>query len=101
MFTPIAVIGAIGAYMLALFAMAQLGERTHIGKRIAGHPATYALGLAVYCTTWTYYGSVGKAATGGMGYLPVYLGPTLAMLLGGSVFGLGQLRRPALEQRTR
>ena len=86
MFTPLAVIGAMFGYIAALFVLAQLAERTGAGRRLANHPFTYALGLAVYCTTWTYYGSVGKAATGGMGYLPVYLGPTLALLVGGSVF---------------
>jgi len=86
MFTPLAVIGAMFGYIAILFVLAQIAERTGSGRRLANHPFTYALGLAVYCTTWTYYGSVGKAATGGMGYLPVYLGPTLALLLGGSVF---------------
>ena len=37
---------------------------------------------AVYCTAWTYFGSVGRAATGGIWFLPIYLGPMLAMLLG-------------------
>ncbi|MEY4548223.1 MAG: hypothetical protein RL685_4418 [Pseudomonadota bacterium] len=86
MFSPIAVIGAMLAYIALLFVLAQWGERTERGRKFASHPFTYALGLAVYCTTWTYYGSVGKAATGGMGYLPVYLGPTLALLIGGSLF---------------
>lgn len=86
MFSPAVVIGAICVYALALFVIAQLSERTEIGRRWAAHPAVYALGLAVYCTTWTYYGSVGKASAGGMGFLPVYLGPTLGLLLGGSIF---------------
>jgi Na+/proline symporter len=86
MFSPIVVIAAMLAYIALLFVLAQFGERTQRGRQLASHPFTYALGLAVYCTTWTYYGSVGKAATGGMGYLPVYLGPTLALLVGGSVF---------------
>ncbi len=38
--------------------------------------------MAVYCTTWTFYGSVGRAAVSGIGFLPVYLGPTLVMALG-------------------
>jgi Na+/proline symporter/signal transduction histidine kinase len=85
-FSPITVISAMFAYIALLFILAQVGERTRYGRKLASHPFTYALGLAVYCTTWTYYGSVGKASTGGMGYLPVYLGPTLALLVGGSVF---------------
>lgn len=86
MFSPLAVIVTIAVYMALLFAFAQLAERTKIGKAWAQHPIVFALGLAVYCTTWTYYGSVGKASVGGMGFLPVYLGPTLALLVGGAVF---------------
>jgi len=33
--------------------------------------------MAVYCTSWTFYGSVGKAATSGLSFLTIYLGPTL------------------------
>jgi Na+/proline symporter len=39
------------------------------------------LSLAVYATAWTFYGSVGRAATGGIGFLPIYLGPTLMIAL--------------------
>jgi len=86
MFSPLALLASMFAYIGVLFIMARVAERSPHGRRWANHPFTYALGLSVYCTTWTYYGSVGKAATGGMGYLPVYLGPTLALLVGGSVF---------------
>jgi Na+/proline symporter/nitrogen-specific signal transduction histidine kinase len=41
----------------------------------------YALSMGVYCTAWTYFGSVGRAAEGGLWFLPIYLGPTLAMVL--------------------
>ena len=37
--------------------------------------------MAVYCTAWTYFGSVGRAAASGVWFLPIYLGPTLAMVL--------------------
>ncbi|MEL7003402.1 MAG: sensor histidine kinase, partial [Bacteroidota bacterium] len=37
----------------------------------------YALSLAVYCTAWTYYGSVGRAATQGVDFLTTYIGPIL------------------------
>ena len=37
--------------------------------------------MAVYCTAWTYFGSVGRAATAGVWFLPIYLGPMLAMVL--------------------
>lgn len=86
MFSPLTLLAAMFLYIALLFLMARLAERSSRGRSFANHPFTYALGLSVYCTTWTYYGSVGKAATGGMGYLPVYLGPTLALLVGGSLF---------------
>ncbi len=86
MFSPLTLLAAMFLYIGLLFFMARLAERSERGRLLANHPFTYALGLTVYCTTWTYYGSVGKAATGGMGYLPVYLGPTLALLVGGSLF---------------
>ena len=39
----------------------------------------YSLSLAVYCTAWTYYGSIGVAANSGLTYLPIYLGPVIAI----------------------
>ncbi|MDF0543572.1 PAS domain-containing hybrid sensor histidine kinase/response regulator [Sphingobium sp. H39-3-25] len=42
----------------------------------------YALGLSVYCTSWTYFGAVGTAVSEGWNYLPIYLGPMLLLLLG-------------------
>ncbi len=41
------------------------------------YSVSYALSLAVYCTAWTYFGSVGKSVKSGMGFLTVYLGPTI------------------------
>ena len=40
------------------------------------------LSLGVYCTSWTYYGSVGRASARGIDFLPIYLGPTLVCVLG-------------------
>jgi Na+/proline symporter/nitrogen-specific signal transduction histidine kinase len=70
------------AYLLLLFAIAHWADwRCDRGRSVIANPIVYALSLAVYCTAWTYYGSVGRAAVGGAGFLPVYLGPTLAMML--------------------
>lgn len=44
--------------------------------------AVYALSIAVYCTSWTYYGSVGLASARGLDFLPIYLGPVLVIGLG-------------------
>src|SRR5690606_40495280 len=48
---------------------------------IIANPYIYSLSLAVYATAWTFYGSVGRAAADGMGFLPIYLGPTLMAVL--------------------
>jgi Na+/proline symporter/nitrogen-specific signal transduction histidine kinase len=70
-------------YLGLLFAVAWWGDRrADQGKSIIANSTIYALSMAVYCTTWTFYGSVGRAAVSGIGFLPVYLGPTLVMALG-------------------
>jgi Na+/proline symporter/two-component sensor histidine kinase len=82
MFHPATIIGIILLYIGLLFLLGLRGERRGIAGRKAGnHPLIYSLSLAVYCTSWTYYGSVGSAATSGMFFLTIYLGPTLAILL--------------------
>ncbi len=83
MLSPAAVISASFAYLLLLFAVAYVGDwRAAQGRSVIDSAWTYALSLAVYCTAWTYFGSVGRAASGGVWFLPIYLGPTLAMVLG-------------------
>jgi Na+/proline symporter/nitrogen-specific signal transduction histidine kinase len=83
MLSPALVISASLAYLLLLFAVAYYGDRRAAqGRSIIANPWTYALSLGVYCTAWTYFGSVGRAASGGVWFLPIYLGPTLAMVLG-------------------
>ena len=70
------------AYLGILFAIAYYGDRrARAGRSIIANPFIYSLSLAVYCTTWTFYGSVGRAASNGIGFLPVYLGPTLMVAL--------------------
>jgi Na+/proline symporter/nitrogen-specific signal transduction histidine kinase len=70
------------AYLLLLFAVAHFGDRrAEQGRSIIANPWTYALSMAVYCTAWTYFGSVGRATSAGVLFLPIYLGPTLAMTL--------------------
>ncbi|MGF1548597.1 MAG: ATP-binding protein [Thiotrichales bacterium] len=76
------VIGASFIYLLLLFAIAYFGDqRAAAGRSIIASPWVYALSMAVYCTAWTYFGSVGRAANAGVWFLPIYLGPTLAMIL--------------------
>ena len=70
------------AYLGALFWIAYIGDRrAEQGRSIINNPYIYTLSIAVYCTAWTYYGSVGRAAAGGIGFLPIYLGPTLMACL--------------------
>ncbi len=76
-------------YVSVLFAIAYWGDSTD-PKRFSGpaRATIYGLTLAVYCTSWTFYGAVGTAAENGWGYLPIYLGPMMVML-----FGWGMIHR--------
>ena len=74
------VVVASAAYLGLLFGVASYGDRrARQGRSIISSGLVYSLSLAVYATSWTYYGSVGRAASGGVGFLPIYLGPTVAM----------------------
>jgi len=75
------------AYLGLLFLIAAVGDaRAAAGRSPLANPWVYSLSLAVYCTAWTFYGSVGRAAGDGYGFLPVYLGPTLGAALGWVVY---------------
>ncbi|MCB0553728.1 MAG: hypothetical protein KDD02_09280 [Phaeodactylibacter sp.] len=66
------------AYVALLFLLAFYGDkREKQGKSLVNNSGIYSLSLAVYCTAWTYYGSVGRAATSGLGFLPIYIGPAI------------------------
>ncbi|HEY0846061.1 MAG TPA: EAL domain-containing protein [Noviherbaspirillum sp.] len=66
------------AYLGVLFAVAWHGDKAAAkGRSIIANPYVYSLSLAVYATAWTFYGSVGRATESGIGFLPVYLGPTV------------------------
>ena len=76
------VVLASAGYLCVLFALASWGDRrADLGRSVIRSPMIYTLSLAVYCSAWTYYGSVGLAAQKGLSFLPIYLGPTLAALL--------------------
>ena len=65
-------------YLLLLFGVGYYAEiRSAKQKSIINNPYIYALSLAVYCTAWTFYGSVGRATLTGIEYLYIYLGPTV------------------------
>jgi Na+/proline symporter/nitrogen-specific signal transduction histidine kinase len=80
------IVGVACTYLGLLFAVAYWADRrADQGRSVIGHPTIYALSLAVYCTAWTFYGSVGRATATGLGFLTIYLGPTLIALLWGSL----------------
>ncbi len=69
-------------YLGTLFAIAYYGDwKSDRGESIISNPYIYTLSIAVYCTAWTFYGSVGRAAETGVGFMPIYLGPTLMAAL--------------------
>src|SRR4029079_1706234 len=70
-------------YVSILFALAWYADQAgRFSKARSGRPVIYALSLAVYCTSWTFFGSVGNAASTGYDFIPVYLGPILLFVLG-------------------
>lgn len=80
------VLAASFAYLLLLFAVAHWADRrAREGRSVIGNAWVYTLSMGVYCTAWTYFGSIGRAASSGLWFLPIYLGPTLALLLAGTV----------------
>jgi len=78
------VILAAAAYILLLFAIASYGDRMprRYSSRTGGRPFIYALSLSVYCTSWTFFGSVGNASRNGAEFLTIYIGPFLVFALG-------------------
>ncbi|MBM3090220.1 response regulator [Ensifer sp. T173] len=72
------------AYLLLLFAVASYGDRRARKKSTAvnGRPLVYALSLAIYCTSWTYFGGIGLAAERGLEFTGIYIGPILMFTLG-------------------
>src|SRR3989442_3888526 len=69
-------------YLSLLFAIAYYGDkRADQGRSLIANPYIYSLSIAVYCTSWTFYGSVGRAASTGVDFLPIYLGPTLTFIV--------------------
>ncbi len=69
-------------YIGLLFAIAYWADRRKSqGRSVIASPVIYSLSLAVYATAWTFYGSVGRAAHDGVGFLPIYIGPTLTIVL--------------------
>lgn len=63
-------------YLLALFMLAYGAERNP--KQLSRFkPVIYSFSIAVYCSAWAFYGSIGKATQDGLEFLAVYIGPTI------------------------
>ncbi len=69
------------AYMAIMFAIAFYGDRRSAPLPPRVRAWVYSLSLAVYCTSWTFFGAVGQAAEQLWSFLPIYLGPILLLVL--------------------
>ncbi len=97
MISPGLLSGLALAWMLTLFVIALSGDKwSRTPQWSRWHPYVYTLSIGVYCTTWTFYGSVGQLAETGWYFPPTYLGAILLFLFGG--FVLAKLIRVCKEQ---
>ncbi len=72
-------------YVGLLFAIAYYGDKNPAAHKRIGKPVIYSLSLAVYCSSWTFYGAVGRASTSGWEFLATYIGPVIVFILGWQV----------------
>lgn len=86
MISPVVLLVSTVAYVGLLFLLARYAERTRRGRALASNGMVYGLSLGVYCTTWTVFGSVGKAANEGMLWLTIYLGPACGLMIAGPLW---------------
>ncbi|TIT27716.1 MAG: hybrid sensor histidine kinase/response regulator, partial [Mesorhizobium sp.] len=71
------------AYVTLLFVIASLGDRRSAASGPGqARPFIYALSLAIYCTSWTFFGSVGLSSERGLEFLGIYTGPVLVFVFG-------------------
>src|ERR1700689_3062458 len=71
------------AYIGLLFLVASYGDRMRgLARGASSRLLIYPLSLAVYCTSWTFFGSVGIASRTGFDFLTIYIGPLLMVGLG-------------------
>jgi len=94
---PAVVVVAL-AYLVLLFTIAWYGDRrADSGRSLIRSPVVYTFSLAVYCTSWTFYGAVGTAARRGIEFISIYTGPTVVFL--GWWFLLRKIARISKSQR--
>lgn len=76
------------AYLALLFVFAWLGDKVQVGEKTSRlRPLLYSFSLAVYCSSWSFFGTVGQASTDNWTYLSIYLGPILMFTLAGRFIG--------------
>jgi Na+/proline symporter/signal transduction histidine kinase len=76
------VIAAAFGYIGFLFLVASYGDRLSPTQRGRASGLIYPLSLAIYCTSWTFFGSVGFATRTSVDFLAIYIGPVLMIALG-------------------
>ena len=69
------------AYLGVLFLIAWYGDRQK-SWLFRWRPWIYSLSIAVYCTSWTFYGTVGQASADMWSFLPIYLAPIIVFTFG-------------------
>ena len=72
-------------YILLLFLIAYFSDKIKL-KNISTRKKAlvYSFSLAIYCSSWTFYGAVGSASISGWQYIAIYLGPILMYTVGWS-----------------
>ena len=71
------VIATAFGYICFLFCVASYGDRLSATQRGRASALIYPLSLAIYCTSWTFFGSVGFATRTSIDFLAIYIGPIL------------------------
>ncbi|HEX4408050.1 MAG TPA: PAS domain-containing hybrid sensor histidine kinase/response regulator [Xanthobacteraceae bacterium] len=66
-------------YIGLLFLIASYGDRMRLYRGASSRLVIYPLSLAIYCTSWTFFGSVGLASRTGFDFLTIYIGPMLVI----------------------
>lgn len=69
-------------YMGLMYVIARWGDRQDFSQNQPFRVVIYSFSLAVYCTSWTFFGAVGTASQSGWSFLPIYLGPIILFTFG-------------------
>ena len=76
---PFAIVAGVSLlYFGLLFAVAFYADKKRrAGKSLTSNAYIYSLSITIFLSSLTFYGSVGRAATNGLDFLALFLGPTL------------------------